>query len=152
MVRVQFGEPISTNVETRKKSEMIITVPAYVAEKLDGLRKIDFHIQFYKGSGPGGQHRNKRETACRITHRLTGVSAYSSVWKSQAKNKDEAFHRLVPKLVAHYRLQMPTVEVDVSKTIKTYNEKRNTVKDHRTGKTGNYKKVLDGEIDLLLGE
>ncbi len=40
------------------------------------VRKDDLKIEFYRGSGPGGQHRNKTSSACRITHKITGISAH----------------------------------------------------------------------------
>ena len=30
-----------------------------------------FEVDFMRGSGNGGQNRNKRDTACRIKHRAT---------------------------------------------------------------------------------
>lgn len=62
--------------------------------KLMSLSKADFEIQSYKGSGPGGQHRNKVETGIRITHTATGVSASSCEGRSQYSNKLSAFNKL----------------------------------------------------------
>lgn len=55
-------------------------------------------LEFFKASGPGGQHRNKRETAVRIHHRPSGVTVAAVERRSQAMNRDEAFRRLIAKL------------------------------------------------------
>jgi len=44
--------------------------------------------------GPGGQHRNKTETAIVLTHRETGVSGQASERRSQKANREEAVFRL----------------------------------------------------------
>ena len=130
---------------------MIIKVSRYVGSKLDGLRKKDFRIQTFKGSGPGGQHRNKVETAVRITHIATGISAESTDSKSQLKNRSTAFLKLAKKLIKHYENeQFETIQEKIAPvTIRTYNEIRNTVKDHRTGITAKYKDVLNGKISIF---
>ncbi|KAJ0950784.1 putative peptide chain release factor class I/class II [Helianthus annuus] len=48
----------------------------------------------YKSSGPGGQHRNKRESAVRIKHIPTGIVAQASEDRSQHKNRASALARL----------------------------------------------------------
>lgn len=51
-------------------------------------------VDRYRASGPGGQHRNKTETAIRLRHRATGVAAIGADSRSQAENKLHAVRRL----------------------------------------------------------
>ena len=47
-------------------------------------------VNTFRASGPGGQHRNKVETAVRIIHNPTGIIVTASDGKSQAQNKKKA--------------------------------------------------------------
>ncbi len=47
-----------------------------------------------RGSGPGGQHRNKVETAVVIEHRPSGLRGEASERRSQAENRRVALFRL----------------------------------------------------------
>jgi hypothetical protein len=51
-------------------------------------------VDRYRASGPGGQHRNKTESAVRLRHKLSGVTAIGEDSRSQAENKVHAVRRL----------------------------------------------------------
>ncbi|CAN1338386.1 Peptide chain release factor 2 [Linum perenne] len=56
------------------------------------IRQCD--MSTYKSSGPGGQHRNKRESAVRLKHLPTGIIAQAAEDRSQHKNRASALKRL----------------------------------------------------------
>lgn len=54
----------------------------------------DCDVRFTRRSGPGGQNRNKVETAAILTHRPTGLTAEANERRSQAENRKAALFRL----------------------------------------------------------
>jgi hypothetical protein len=61
--------------------------------------------QRFKGSGPGGQRRNKVETGVRLTHRPSGLTATASERRARRQNHDVALQRL--RRVLALELRMP---------------------------------------------
>lgn len=64
-------------------------------ELLFSITKKDFIIDWFSGSGAGGQHRNKCKNCCRIRHKDFGVIITAQESRSQKENLKKAFKRLV---------------------------------------------------------
>ena len=114
----------------------------------------DVTIQTTKGSGPGGQHRNKVESCVVATHRETGVRVRVDM-RSQHQSKTIALEILAARLAeqsaaAHTaarseerRLQCGTgMRGD---KIRTYRTQDDRVTDHRTGRSWSLKAWTRGD-------
>jgi hypothetical protein len=80
-----------------------MTHPAALAES-ELLKQCS--LRRTKRSGPGGQHRNKVETAVVIAHTPTGVSAEASERRSQEQNRRQAVFRLRVNLALAVRTEI----------------------------------------------
>ena len=67
-------------------------------ERIVHLTKKDFELEFYRGTGNGGQNRNKVSSCCRIRHPASGAVATCEEQRDQIQNRRVAFTRLTEQL------------------------------------------------------
>lgn len=82
------------------------------------IRDDEIEIDFYRSSGPGGQHKNTTETAVRVRHIPTGIVVVATSERSQLRNKEAALGELQRRLAARRRKPKPRIPVRPSKAAK----------------------------------
>lgn len=117
------------------------------------LRDVEFTTT--KGDGPGGQHRNKTESAVIAHHVPTGMKVRIESDRSQFKNKATALRVLDERVKEASLATQATSRNDSRKQqvgtgargdkVRTYRTQDDRVTDHRTGKTWQLSRWLRGE-------
>ena len=69
----------------------------------------------FRSGGPGGQHRNVTESAVRLRHLPSGVRVLAADSRSQHRNQETAFARLIAKLEELNRVRKARVRTRVSR-------------------------------------
>jgi protein subunit release factor B len=94
---------------------------------LFSLTKKDFVVEYFNGTGNGGQNRNKVAAACRIHHPSSGVISACQEERSQSANRERAFKRLTenPEFKKWLRLEtarragmLDNIDAEVEKQMK----------------------------------
>lgn len=71
-------------------------------------------IETYRSRGPGGQRKNKVETAVRLKHLPSGITVVATEHRSQSENRKLAFERLRDRLVKLNRPKRRRIPTSVS--------------------------------------
>ena len=74
----------------------------------------DCDVYTHRASGPGGQKRNKTDSAVRIVHRPTGIVAIANESRSQHENRVRALKRLRKLLALRVRRPVAADDLPVS--------------------------------------
>jgi len=122
------------------------------------LKAAELKIETFHASGPGGQHMQKSDSAVRITHLPTGVTASCQSDRVQQRNKEKAMKVLRARLLIKAQQQHKDKEQELKgehkvpgwgNQIRSYVlQPYKMVKDLRTGfESPNPRKVLDGNLE-----
>mgnify|MGYP001596626276 CR=1 FL=1 len=103
---------------------------------------LECDVTTFRASGPGGQHRNRRESAVRMVHRSTGVVVLATERRSQHENRRVALERMARRLAERARRRKPRVATRPTRAAKVRRveekKKRGAVKSTRgTRRPGN---------------
>lgn len=126
------------------------------------LEPSDLRVDTFRSSGPGGQHMQKTESAVRLTHIPSGVSASVQSERSQSQNKQKAMRILESKLAQKMKelkiKELSGLKPELASGIEWGNQIRSyvlnpykLVKDHRTDvETTQVDSVLEGNLDIFI--
>jgi peptide chain release factor 2 len=161
--RLVRPSPFNANNKRQTSFAAVTVVPEFIEADADAeIPEEDLDIvAFVRAHGPGGQNVNKVATACRITHKPSGLVVTCSVERSQQQNKRLAISILRSKLEAleeakrdeHLRSVIGDPKaVSFGSQIRSYVLDDRRVKDHRTNvETFDVESVLDrGELDMFI--
>ena len=118
----------------------------------------EYRLETTRGTGNGGQKRNKTESCVVVTHIATGIKVRRDS-RSQLQNKEAAIAELTERVNNFYRTGHNSLTVENrneqigeggrADKRRTYRVKDDLVVDHITNKTASLKDILRGKINLL---
>lgn len=125
------------------------------------IRDDDVELEFFRASGPGGQHVNKSSTAVRLTHVPSGIVVSCQNERSQFRNRENAMKVLRSRLYAIREderrkeqevAQGEKMEIAWGSQIRSYVlHPYRMAKDLRTSvERSDVDRVLDGDLDEFI--
>jgi peptide chain release factor 1 len=140
-------------------STVTVCVLAPTAEARVSILPDDIEEQFTRGSGAGGQHRNKTSTTVLLRHKPSGLLLRVDGGRSQSCNRETAMELLQARLQAQAkeaaiagrnaaRKQQAGSGMRGDK-IRTVQVQGDVVVDHRRGTRMSYRMYARGQVDAL---
>ncbi len=159
--RVQRVPATETQGRIHTSAATVAVMPEPDETQAVQLNPSELRIDTYRASGAGGQHINKTDSAVRVTHLPTGITAECQDGRSQHSNKAKALQVLTARLQEKDRSERAAAEAatrkgligsgDRSDRIRTYNFPQGRITDHRINLTL-YKvlQVMEGDLDEVI--
>ncbi|MDP1782934.1 peptide chain release factor 1 [Hydrogenophaga sp.] len=159
--RVQRVPATETQGRIHTSAATVAVMPEPDETEAVKLNPSELRIDTYRASGAGGQHINKTDSAVRVTHLPTGITAECQDGRSQHSNKAKALQVLTARLQEKDRSERAAKEAatrkgligsgDRSDRIRTYNFPQGRITDHRINLTL-YKvlQVMEGDLDEMV--
>lgn len=123
------------------------------------IRPEDLEEDFCRGSGKGGQHRNKTSTAVHLRHKPSGHHVRVDGGRSQSINRETALEMLRARLAAERREAERAERCAARKAqagsgmrgdkIRTIQVQGDMVVDHRRGTRTTYRRFSRGHLEDL---
>lgn len=152
--RIQRVPPTEKNGR-RHSSTIVVSYISDFSKPKIVLDKSDVRVDTFRSTGPGGQHRNKTDSAVRLTHLPSNIVVTATEDRSQHVNRKvawerlrEAIHALNVQDMADAVNSQKVGTVDKPYTW-TWTDWRDEVK-HFTGRKVNMKKALSGKLGPML--
>ncbi len=155
--------PFNAQAKRHTSFALVEVLPILSPVEKKSIPSEDLRIETSRAGGPGGQNVNKRETAVRIVHIPTNLSAHVATERSQEQNRQKALDILSAKLFKKEEEERKaeaegmkiskTTEIEWGNQIRSYVlHPYKMVKDHRTDvETSNVEAVLErGELDEFI--
>jgi len=143
-------------MQTSTVTVAVLREPTEAEVRLDDR---DLDVKTCRGSGAGGQHRNKTDSAVVITHLPTGLVVRCEGERSQHQNRDEAMRMLRARLLQRRQDEVTGARASERRQqvgsgmrgdkIRTVAIQRDQVTDHRNDKRITVKAFLRGDLDGL---
>jgi len=159
--RVQRVPATETQGRIHTSAATVAVMPEPDEAQAIQLNPAELRIDTFRASGAGGQHINKTDSAVRVTHLPTGITAECQDGRSQHSNKAKALQVLAARLREKDRAERAAREAatrkgligsgDRSDRIRTYNFPQGRLTDHRINLTlYQLGSVLEGELDEVV--
>ena len=156
--RIQRVPPTERKGRVHTSTVTVAVIDRIAENRSASIPICDLKIEWYSGTGAGGQHRNKHQNSCRITHIPSGLVA-----TAQTRSRQNSYNLAMADIQNQVdKIAERQYNSDIACTrktqvgsgmrgdkIRTYRFQDDRVQDHVTGKTASTKKVLSGNFDLL---
>ncbi len=153
--------PYNTSGKRMTSFASVDVMPEIDDEVSVDISPSDIEMQTSRSTGSGGQHVNTTDSAVRLIHKPTGITAQCQSERSQTMNRETAMKLLIGKLLeikmAEQKEKISEIAGDYSQSswgsqVRSYVfQPYTSVKDHRTGaETSDVDAVIDGDIDLFI--